>query len=320
MILNYNGLKWLEPLYESIAAQQGADIAIYLVDNDSSDDSLKITRERHPHVRIIAIPHNLGFAMAYNLATPIAFDDGCDWVVWANNDILLMPDCVSQMVSAAQSDPGIGIVGPAGLEWEGERANRYMRSVHRASLEAMRARDPKPIPVDWVEGSFLMVGRDCFDSVGPIDPFYFFYWEEIDYCRSARRHGWKVVLAPAAVMRHYAGGTSQSNRGKARGGKNRFDHLQRRNRYLYMLTDPEKGFAINWWLAVAHFLERATRPRSKRLQNFPSELRAFLAAMGMSRIASAKWRRDREMKPAPRCAGLSEEVRAAVEARFGPVS
>ncbi len=319
MILNFNGLKWLEPVYESIEAQIDADIVVYLVDNGSSDESLTLTRERYPQVRIIAMPGNLGFAMAYNMATPIAFDDGCDWVVWANNDILLMPDCVSQMVSAAQSDPTIGIVGPAGLEWEGERPNRYMRSVHRASLEAMRARDPKPIPVDWVEGSFMMVSRVCFESVGPIDPVYFFYWEEIDYCRKARYQGWKVALAPAAVMRHYAGGTSQSNRSKAKGGKNRFDHLQSRNRYLYLLTDPEKGFAVNWWLTVAHFLARITRPGSKRLKHFPAELRAFVAAMAMWRTASSKWRRDRDMKPAPRCTGLSDELLADLEARFGPL-
>ena len=315
MILNYNGLKWLEPIYESIKAQQSANLVVYLVDNDSSDESLTLTRERYPHVRIIAMPKNLGYATAYNLATPIALDEGCDWVVWANNDILLMPDCISQMTAAALSDPAIGIVGPTCLEWQGERPNRYMRAIHRASLDAVEARNPRPIAVDWVEGSFLMISRQCFEATGPIDPIYVFYWEEADYCRRARRHGWKVVLAPAAVVRHYGGGTAT-----AKAGRTRFAHLGLRNSYLYLLTDPDAEWALNWRRTLKHFVGRATRRRIPRPGELAAEVKAFAAMLAMTGTASRKWRRDRDLKPAPRCIGLTDKERAEIEARFGPVS
>lgn len=88
LILNHNGRRWLAPLYRSIQANEYPDVRVYLVDNASADDSIKMTLRDHPEVTV-RMPQNFGYCMAYNLAIPYAVADGCEWLIWANNDVLL---------------------------------------------------------------------------------------------------------------------------------------------------------------------------------------------------------------------------------------
>ena len=184
--------------------------------------------------------------MAYNLAMPYAFAEGCEWVIWANNDIKLEPGRLSELMHVAQSDPTIGVLGPAFMAWERDDPNDYMVGNHPYALEAMKARSSEPVNVDWVEGSLLMVSRRCVERVGPLDPFLYFYWKEADFCRRARHRGWRVVLLPSALARHYGGGYAKENQQNAKTA----NQLKTRNYYIYQLAHPFGSFAQNLRAAV----------------------------------------------------------------------
>lgn len=289
LILNRNGREWLTPLYHSLLAQDYKNARLYLVDNASEDDSVELTLEHYPAVKVIRMPRNLGYCMAYNLSMPYAFADGCEWVIWANNDILLEPGCLEQLATAAQSDLKIGVVGPAFLEWESQKPNYYMLGNHPASVTAMQKHSQEPIDTEWVEGSFLMASRACIESVGPLDPYLFFYWEETDFCRRARFNDWRVVLAPAALARHYAGGWSEANQ------ENRLtaNRLQSRNYYIYKLANPFSGFMSNL-LDATHLLAVNAK---QCLINKPSltlfHLQIFANILANLPTLYRKWARDR---------------------------
>ncbi|MCX5910076.1 MAG: glycosyltransferase [Deltaproteobacteria bacterium] len=108
LVLNRDGRQWLTSVFPSLRQQDYPNKRIYLIDNGSQDDSLDLTMGHYPEVTIIRIPTNLGYAMAYNLAMPIAFADGCQWVIWANNDIRLEPECLKELSLAAQSSLLLG--------------------------------------------------------------------------------------------------------------------------------------------------------------------------------------------------------------------
>jgi GT2 family glycosyltransferase len=112
MILNYNGVRWLPPLYEALRQQRVGALHVYLVDNGSDDDSVALTRTNYPEVTVLRMPGNLGYSMAYNAAMPHAFAEGCDWVIWANNDIRLEANCLAELVRAASKIEAVGILGP----------------------------------------------------------------------------------------------------------------------------------------------------------------------------------------------------------------
>jgi hypothetical protein len=309
LILNQNGKRWLPVLYDSIRPQEHPHVRVYLVDNASTDGSIELTRQSYPEVTVIRMPKNMGYSMAYNLAMPCAFADGCDWVVWANNDIRLVAGCLNELVRVAVADPEIGIVGPAFLAWENDQPNDYMLGNHPNAIPAMRKQGSVPMDVDWVEGSFLMVRRRCVERVGPLDPYYFMYSEETDFCRRARYQGWKVLLVPNALARHYAGGSSEGDYEIRRA----MNWLQTRNYYIYHIANPFQSFSRNM-LDTAHLFGVKVK---EHLQNYSIasiffETRVLLFILRNLRTVFLKWQRDRAGGQPPRLTPDLQSLRPEV--------
>ena len=296
LVLNQNGVGWLPVIYDSIRTQRYSHVRVYLVDNASTDRSVELTLEKYPEVTVIRMPQNLGYSIAYNLAMPFAFADGCEWVVWANNDVRIEPNSLGELVRIAQSDSKIGVLGPAFLAWETDEPNYYMLGNHPSAIDAMKSKSSETIDVEWVEGSFLMVSQRCAEAVGPLDPYLFFYWEETDFCRRARYLGWRVALAPRSLARHYAGGWSQ---GSCQNTLKK-NWLQTRNYYIYHLANPFQSFSRNM-LDTAHLFGVKIKEHLNN-HSIPSiffETRVLLFILRNLRTVHLKWRRDRTGEKPP---------------------
>ncbi len=289
MVLNQNGEQWLPQLFESLRQQDYPRLKLYLVDNASTDTSVQLTQTKYPEVKVIRFSQNAGYCMAYNRAMPIAFTDGCEWIVWANNDVLLEPDCLREMGRVATENSGVGVIGPAFICWESNEPNYYMKGNHSAAITAMRQGSVAPIDVSWVEGSFLMVSRKCIDDVGGLDPFLFFYWEETDFCRRALRNNWRVVLTPRALARHYAGGWSAGHKGNT----STANYLKSRNQYIYTLADPNRSFFYNLFECAHLFVVLIKSALKVSPESVVYELRAFLRLLPEIGQIWGKWRRDK---------------------------
>jgi hypothetical protein len=82
--------------------------------------------------------------------------------------------------------------------------NRFARSYY------MCDRSPEePQPVDWLVGAALMIRREAWQQVGPLDEGFFMYFEELDWCRRCRAAGWEVHYLPAAEILHHEGKSSE---------------------------------------------------------------------------------------------------------------
>lgn len=287
MILNHNGMQWLKPLYRSVKDDEYPNTRVYLVDNGGNDGSIEMTAREHPEVTILSLPRNLGYCMAYNLAMPYALADGCEWLIWSNNDVLLEPGCLRNLAAACRAHRGIGVAGPAFLAWQGNEPNAYMKGNHARAIGAMQARSEIPIDVDWVEGSFLMVSRSCLEKTGFLDPFLFAYWEEADFCRRARFQGYRVILVPNALARHFGGASW--------GCTDLRDYRRQllgRNSYIYRLANPERSFARNLLSGLYHFCLRAKEAVAS-LSGVGSEIRLFIQMLSEMAAIHRKWANDR---------------------------
>lgn len=289
MVLNHNGQQWLAPLLDSLRKQNYPKLKVYLVDNASTDGSIALIRRDFPEVKILRLSRNAGYCMAYNITMPVAFSDGCEWVIWANNDVLLEPGCLHELSYIANHYERVGVIGPAFICWESNEPNYYMKGNHPEAIAAMQARSRVPIDVNWVEGSFLMVSRECVKDVGWLDPFLFFYWEETDFCRRVIRGNRRVVLAPRALARHYAGGWSAENSNNA----TKANYLKSRNQYIYTLADPNHSFFRNVINCIHLFLVlvKSRLPVSRDATTY--EIRAFLRLIPELGKIWHKWRRDK---------------------------
>lgn len=235
-ILNFNGMRWLPGVLESLERHARPDQRVYVVDNGSTDESLAYISRNHPEVTVIPLGENLGYGGAYNRSIPRAFADGCDWVCLQNSDTLATSGWLEPLSRAADADPRIGIMGPVFWKWDSDEPNHYMVGRCPDVIEFMTDTSRPPVDRDWIEGSSFFIRRECHEQLGGFDPLYFMYWEDAEYCRRARVRGWRVVVVPGSICRHFARGSS-TVQGRS------FAVL--RNHLLYALSDPTAGFAWN---------------------------------------------------------------------------
>lgn len=289
LILNHNGKNWLPGLYESIFADPYDKKQVYLVDNHSGDGSCEMTVHGYPEVRILRLPGNLGYSTAYNTCVPLAIADGCDYVLWANNDVVIEPGCLGHLVRVATMDPRIGVVGPALLAWHSDEPNDFIKGNCPDAIPAIKAQSEEPIDVEWVEGSFPLVSEKCIQAIGCLDPYLYMGWEDADFCRRALYQGWRVVLAPAARVRHFGGASTKSSIQNAA----HHTSIRARNYYIYKLTNQNQHFLKNVLDAMHLFLVNMKVLLPMSLKNAAVEAAMFLKVLGEWKTAYKKWVRDK---------------------------
>jgi GT2 family glycosyltransferase len=199
IILNRNGETWLKPLYESIIGQTCADYEVILVDNDSSDRSLEMTRA-YPRVQVAAFTRNLGYAPAYNLASTLARGD---YLLMLNNDTILAANFVEVMTAAVRRTKA-RLLTPTVKNYEGTNAGYCGLNI---DLVGYPGAHPLQRPF-YADGCALMIDATLFRALGGFDRDYFMYGEDVDLSWRAHLAGEAITCVPEAIVRHFGGGVS----------------------------------------------------------------------------------------------------------------
>ena len=272
-----------------------------VVDNGSRDGSAGLVAARFPHVRLLALGANVGFAAANNRG----FDaTRGDHVLMLNADTELLPGTLDRLLDVLEADPSIGVAGPTERTAEGTRypticpfpdlgwalmshsglRRRFNRSrlvnPIRSVWEAALATGA-PVDVDWLSGASLLLRRKALAEGGGLDEGFFFYAEETDLCRRLRTLGWRVAYVPAAEIVHHGGASTAAA--------------------------PRGLLTLSGALGELRYFARH-RPRWERLA-----LRALLAGESLARLATAA-------RDDPRRWAWREVLRAALGCRAALVT
>jgi GT2 family glycosyltransferase len=180
------------------------------LDNASSDGSADAIRADFPDALVVELSENLGYAGNNNVGIRVALGEGADWVLVLNEDVVLAPDAISQMVEVGANDEACGFVGPlvyhsnepTKIQSAGGILGRDWVSRHRGQNEADGGQFAVPQQAEWISGCAIMVRREVVEQVGMLDERFYYYWEETEWCLRARRAGWKVWVAPQAKVWH----------------------------------------------------------------------------------------------------------------------
>jgi N-acetylglucosaminyl-diphospho-decaprenol L-rhamnosyltransferase len=213
-IPNLNGGEMLALTLESLAPSD--DVQVVVVDNGSEDDSVTMLRDRFPQVELIALPENIGFGSALNLAVKRAPGDP---LVFLNNDVECEPGFLDALLAALQD--GVSavagvlvqrdapeLIDSAGVTVEGDTLMAF-DYLHGESVDRLRS---APAPLGPTGGAALY-RRDTFTSVGGFDERIFVYYEDVDLALRMRAAGHDCVLAPDARALHAFSATLGSRSG-----------------------------------------------------------------------------------------------------------
>ena len=238
IIVNYNGRPFLDDCLKSLHQINYNEIEIILVDNSSSDDSLDFVKREYPNIIIIKLEKNRGFAEPNNIGTKIAKGD---YFLFLNNDTIVEPNFVSELIKTALKDSKIGILQSLLLKPGGEIDS----SGDFIDETGIVFNSKKPISNDReifsARGACMMVQRNLFEKLGGFDEKFYFSFEDVDLGWRARIFGYKIVVIANSKVRHRGGKTTNKKETKLA-----FHGLK--NQLSMKITNFELKFALKSFL------------------------------------------------------------------------
>lgn len=210
VILNTNRRDDTLACLDSLSKSIYQNLRILVLDNKSTDGSVEAIQSAFPNVQIINLSQNLGYAGNNNIGIEEAIKRGADWILVLNEDTILDPCCMEELIKVGESDPKIGILGPmvyhydepAVIQSAGGLLGKYWQSQHLGQNEADRGQFKDPHQVEWISGCAILVRKSAIEQAGMLDANFFIYWEETEWCIRISRSGWKIVQVPAAKIWH----------------------------------------------------------------------------------------------------------------------
>ncbi len=219
-IPSWNTIGLLPACLESLT-NQGLELETLVVDNGSEDGSVAfLEREGVPYV---ALPTNIGFAAAVNLAVSRT---GAPAILVLNADTVLESGCVATLLAALGEDPRLAGVQPRILQLEdgaaerssvdarlysaGQALTRDGRAYERGMGEAQGPWSAERREVFGVCGAACLLRREAFERLGGYDESYFAFYEDVDLNVRARIAGWRFEYVPEAVVWHVGNASWQA--------------------------------------------------------------------------------------------------------------
>jgi N-acetylglucosaminyl-diphospho-decaprenol L-rhamnosyltransferase len=211
-VVNTNGRDYLLRCLEAIERThpRGLEREVLVLDNASDDGSAAAVRELWPDVRLFALERRIGKAEA---DSKLLAEARGRYALLLNEDSELRDGAVPALVAALEADGRAAAAGARLLTSEGEPTPCAWRlpdpawalaaAVFLHDRYAVQSRGDRVREVGWSQSSAMLVRRAAAAEVGFLDPDFFVYSDETDFCKRLRDHGWRILFVPAARAVHH---------------------------------------------------------------------------------------------------------------------
>ena len=238
VVLNWNGWNDTQECLESLVAADLLVDTIIVVDNGSTDDSVKqirtwgekqfgnigeLDRARQKQVKDLAeLPafllirndSNIGYAAGNNRAlTWVLSQQYFDFVWIINNDVVVRSDSLSKLVECARLSQ-VSIIGSTVVYYDWDDivqcagGCRYtpLTTIYKPALSGkpleMALKSPGDPEIDYIYGASFFVGCNVLEKCGLFNEEYFLFYEEIDFCRRAQNAGFSIGWCRDSIIAH----------------------------------------------------------------------------------------------------------------------
>jgi GT2 family glycosyltransferase len=218
VILNWNNAPDTIDCLSSVDKIQYDNYFVIVVDNGSTDGSPDRICQAFPDIEILSLETNSGYAVGNNKGINKALSLGADFIFILNNDTLVSPSCLKELISVASSSDKKGMVGPkmyyadpsdlvyslgSSVLW------KQAKTVHRGMFqkEVARNADENPEKVDFISGCGVLVSKQLIHMIGGFDEYFFLNYEDAEWGIRAQRFGLEVWYIPKAVIWHKVSST-----------------------------------------------------------------------------------------------------------------
>lgn len=275
-------------------------IETVLVDNGSRDGTPEMVAERFPWVKLRRNDRNTGFAAGCNHGIEIATGD---YLMLLNPDSEPNAAAFTGMIEYLEAHPDVGGVGCMLLHEDGlpqlsafrlvspwsywvfhSMAYPLLEKIRKLLYKFKLIRLRRPFECGWLQGSCIMVPRKVCEAAGPLEPSYFIYLEDTDWCYRIRKAGYKIVHLPQFAFIHKQKGSvgrkpefffRRVYRSMVHFGNRQLDERERRGLFRAMLLDMrlrQPVYRVIGWLRPSR--REALRARIESCRRLVEIIRA----------------------------------------------
>lgn len=271
ILVNYKSPQLLLDCIESIYTETTSiSFEIIVVDNDSQDNSQQLVIAKYQQVVWHQMGYNSGFARANNAGIEISQGNH---VLLLNTDTIILDKAIEKSLHLLINYTGAVGCGVQLLNTDGTtqisgahvikgglntllplpylgRLIRYLGYRFKSTIPSVQS-VAENIEVDWIVGAYMLIKKTVLSKSGLLDPDFFMYAEEIEWCARLRKHG-KLLLFAAPKVIHIGGGTSSDYYATSENenGKNLWDKKGRQIIVSTMMR-IRKQFGVFWYLVIS---------------------------------------------------------------------
>lgn len=265
-VVNTNGREHLIACLDAIERTKppGLDTEVLVLDNASDDGSPEAVADRD--VRLFVLERRTGKAENDSRLMETAEGRYC---LLLNEDAELVEGAAAALVEALEADPcaaaaGAQLLDPAGVPhpcaWRFPGVLTALAGalfLHR--LFTVQSKGDAVRRVNWVQSSAMLVRREAAEAVGWLDPQFFVYSDETDFCKRLADAGWSTLYVPSARAVHH----EQLSSDLASAGRRIVEFHRNRDRYMRKHHSGPAAAAVRMLTAWAYFV-RAVVSGSRR--------------------------------------------------------
>lgn len=285
VILNWQRSDDTIACVRSIESGDYANLHLLVVDNGSTDDSVRKISAACPKVELLTLPENLGFAGGNNAGIGHALEHGADLILLLNNDTIVRPSAIAELVQALEQNESWAIAVPkVCYHDEPQRiwaaGARWRRFPPRVTMIGYGKQDApqynRACELTYATGCALLVRRSVFDEIGGFDPTFINYQEDYDFCYRARQAGHRLTYVPQAVVLHKV---SQS---LGHDAPERWHYLGRNTVLFY-----RPGVRFSWWALLSFLIWVVMREIIRgNISRLPAFARGVLEGINLSHCST----------------------------------
>ena len=219
IILNWNTSHFLKRFLPSVLSASYPNKEIYVIDNNSIDDSVSMLNEHFPTVNVLRMYSNKGYASGYNLCFS---QIKADYYLLLNSDIEVTANFIEPVISLMEDDELIAICQPKLLSLDDKQMFEYAgasggwidilgypftRGRVLTTIEKDLGQYDSTEEIFWASGACMFIKAFVIEKIGGFYDYYFMHQEDIDLCWRTQNAGYKICVCPDSVVYHIGGGS-----------------------------------------------------------------------------------------------------------------
>ncbi len=203
IVVTYNAMPWIDFCMGSIK-NSTIPVTGIVVDNVSSDETIKYIKSNYPEIIVLQQSENLGFGCANNIGIKYALDKGADYIYLLNQDAWFEKETLEKLVSLMQLHSDYGVLSPLQTNKKGTVLDRnFCHSIYRSEeigcsllSDSLLGNYNDIYEMPFFQAAHWFISRDCILKVGLFSSVFKHYGEDNNYLGRVHFFNFKTGIVP----------------------------------------------------------------------------------------------------------------------------